>query len=231
MALKLRTVNNAGAPLVDSSGAILTGVAISFILTNKWGVATDTWDALTGERVLSVVKTVTTSFGPTDLDPTALPAGEFTIDLWPTSRSVAGDESYYTVEVDSPAVANFTAALLDDVNPIAWIALKNSKYVLSSAELSAFAAHIQDISLHNPALESANATLQAGIATEKAAAAALDSEQTAAAVVLTHADVVLTHADVIQTAADVAAIDETVMALATDLLRTQTILVEHTAFQ
>ncbi len=79
-------------------------------------------------------------------------------------------------------------------------------------------------------VEAAIGDVEASVTFDREATAA-DRVQTGNDVIITTANREQTALDAIATSEDVATIDATVLALATDLLRTQTILVEHTAFQ
>lgn len=103
-----RIVTNAGQPLVDGFGTPQAGARIQFYLVNEAGKPTDSWDTVSGERVIP---------GPVEVLTDA--SGEFTVSLWPTSR---GDRIlYWWCRVSSKDVEDFMAPLADGEGSVSWI--------------------------------------------------------------------------------------------------------------
>lgn len=121
MPLVTRQINNVGDPLVDSSGTILAGVAVSFTLVDVDNSPCDAWDAISSERVAPIRETVTTD-----------EFGEFSINLWPNDRG--STQTSYRCSVRRQNVRSILAALPeDDLSPIKWI-----NFVAGSEYISAY---------------------------------------------------------------------------------------------
>lgn len=105
-----RTITNAGDPIVDGLGRPAKMVKISFLLVDELGAPADGWDVLTGERITpGPIKVITNAIG------------EFTVNLWPTSR---GDRVLFwkcTVGIDS--VTDFQNGLAEG-STLQWISFR-----------------------------------------------------------------------------------------------------------
>lgn len=129
-----RTISNIGQPLVAPDGTALSGVKITFRLTD--GIApADTFDAITGERVASADISVVTDS-----------KGEFTVSLWPTSRGQ--NQRVYLCTVNWPSVHSFTAPLPEGSEVLSWADFKSAGATIQPADLPAFAKHTLDVSVH-----------------------------------------------------------------------------------
>lgn len=242
-----RIINNAGSPLTKPDGTPLAFVQVSFTLVSSVGVSCDVFDAITGERVVGSVSVVTDA------------NGLFSAALWPNDRgSVA---SQYVCTINYPGATSFSAGVPSGATPLTWLQFKTSGLPVTPQIVTALTAYIAQMDAQAAeALVQANiSAVQATIATEKAALTAQDVTSTHADAVLTHADVVATHADVVLTHEDVATTQGlaiaaatqagiatakaseaaasaasaagTTMSLAKNLIDTQTIIVNHFAFQ
>jgi hypothetical protein len=139
MSLVVRTLSNTGQPLVDASGAPAANINITFQLVDKYRRPVDTLDSVTAETVLSTPVIATTDA-----------QGEFTVNLWPTSRA-SGDRAYI-VSVGDGSPESFIAQLDEgDLSELSWHALKSSAGALENNELSAFELHVQDATSHSGA--------------------------------------------------------------------------------
>lgn len=138
MALTLRTIANAGDAIVDQIGTPLEDVSISFRLVDALGNPTDTWDATTGERVVSKEITVLTDVN-----------GEFTIDLWPNDRGTDTTQYRCTPSLDG-TVAFYSTLESGDLSPIQWITFAANGIPITPGELLAIYAHMADDIIHMP---------------------------------------------------------------------------------
>jgi hypothetical protein len=129
-----RNINNIGQPLVTAAGVLLSGINITFTLA-KGSTPASTFDAITKEKIVSIPNVVTTN-----------EHGEFSIDLWCTSRGV--DVLEYVCAVDIMGVQPFRAPLSEGLIPLKWADFKASGAVLLPTELDAFTLHLQDNARH-----------------------------------------------------------------------------------
>jgi hypothetical protein len=151
-------------------------VPITFELVDAYSRPCDAWDAVSGERILPIKKTVVTSTG---VSPETLLAGEFTVSLWPNDRG--SEATFYLCTVKSPGVRQFLAALSSGPAPIAWIDFMAQGAPLTTTDLSAlkeFLAQINDSEL--AAAGSASASAVSAGESASSAAASLVSENAAA---------------------------------------------------
>lgn len=135
MATKLRTITNAGQPLVDAHGDVLASTRVTFTLVDYHGDQKDSFDATTHERIVS-----------SDIYTTTNSSGIFSINLWPTSRGV--DAVYYLCHVSHTGVKDFIAPLPDGEAPLSWSVFKAGGATLTAADQSALALHIADEDVH-----------------------------------------------------------------------------------
>lgn len=143
MALKTRTLTNAGAPLRSPDGVALAGVRVTFTLS-YFNSARDVWDAESLERVAGEPVSVTTDA-----------QGEFTVNLWPNSRG--NRNTKYLCHVHHPGVVDF-AGTIDDVGaPLSWAAFMAGGTELTPTEISQLAAYIAQIEAARDAAQDAAA--------------------------------------------------------------------------
>lgn len=139
MPLVMREINNAGAPLTDVNGNLLADILIRFTLVNSRSYAAGTFDIISGEPVAPGVYTAVTNA-----------SGIFSVNLWPTSRGL--EERFYLVEIapDSETVfyPPFKAPLIDGSGALNFFAFRLSGDTVAEWETTAFAAHVQDLSIH-----------------------------------------------------------------------------------
>lgn len=131
----LRTINNAGEPLQDPGGNPLEGVKVTFRLV-AGNVPVDAFDAITGERIVSV-----------DIVTTTNAAGEFSVNLWPCSRATTAVK--YRCIVQAPGAQAFDAVLPEgDLLPIKLSVFKSAGQVVTPQELTAFQSHVANSAIH-----------------------------------------------------------------------------------
>lgn len=110
--MKLRAINNIGAPLVDSSGNTLAGAVVSFQLIDRYGrPVRNAMDAISNETVSPGTATAVTDAN-----------GVFSVSLWPTARGA--NSYYYRVRVKSAVgreVVDFNGALPDGDAALPWV--------------------------------------------------------------------------------------------------------------
>lgn len=135
-----REINNIGEPIRSPNGTPLGGVKIRFCLATSNGTPSDALDVTSRERYLPTEIVVTTSATNT----TDLKVGEFRVDLWPTSRS--DRQVFYRCQV--PGGRTFVAPLVESAAAIKWSDFASSGSSPAPAEVSAFARHLQDTTMH-----------------------------------------------------------------------------------
>lgn len=143
MALKTRTLTNAGAPLRSPDGVALAGVRVTFTLS-YFNSARDVWDAESLERVAGGPVSVTTDA-----------QGEFTVNLWPNSRG--NRNTKYLCHVHHPGVVDFAGTIDDVGTPLSWAAFMASGTELTPTEISQLAAYIAQIEAARDAAQDAAA--------------------------------------------------------------------------
>lgn len=124
----LKTVTNAGDPIVDGLGRPIAGLPIKFILVDAKGHAADGWDLTSQERIAPGPITVLTD-----------EAGEFSADLWPTTR---GDRVlYWKCSVPIEGVQDFKNALdvgADAEAPVSWFEFRFGSAVPTPQQYAAW---------------------------------------------------------------------------------------------
>ena len=188
----LRTLTNAGDPIIDGNGVPQTGVKIDFYPVDAENRPLGGFDTGSGEMLLPVKLSV-----ETDED------GIFSIPLWiTTSLDVA---LYWLCRVHYHGMAPFRGQVTTGDGPLSFLAFRASGTAATPAQLDALAAHIAET---HPILLAAEANAVAA------------AEQTALDVVATAADRVQTGLDVVATAADRVQTGQDVLATAADRVQT-----------
>jgi hypothetical protein len=100
-----RTITNIGQPLVSPQGYLLQNVKLSFTLV-QGSKPHQTFDKYSGEMIAPLPVYVYTDNN-----------GEFTVDLWCTTRGI--DSLQYVCVVDSDEIDNFKAPLPEGL-PMTW---------------------------------------------------------------------------------------------------------------
>ncbi len=108
MPLTTRAINNTGDALCGPDGTVLAAKEVSFQLVNTDNKPTDAWDAISGERIAPVKKTVVTDA-----------SGEFTVSLWPNDRG--SEVTYYLCTSKGYPSTTFRAALASGASALKWI--------------------------------------------------------------------------------------------------------------
>lgn len=105
-----RIITNEGDPIVDGTGRPAKMVKILFLLVDETGQPADGWDILSGERIApGPVRAVTDA------------AGEFSVELWPTSR---GEKPlFWNCSVGIDGVADFQNSLVEG-GVLQWISFR-----------------------------------------------------------------------------------------------------------
>lgn len=172
MSLTLRTITNAGAPLCMPSGQVVVGATITFSLVDSIGMPASAFDAISQEDVGSQSVTATTDAG-----------GEFSVQIWPTSRAdrpvryrctvTTPDSPPYT----APPFAPFTAQLADGVGALSWALFAASGTALTPQELSALSLIMNAVDEDRAAAQAAREAAESAssIATGAAGTATADA--------------------------------------------------------
>jgi hypothetical protein len=101
-----RNINNIGQPFRNCNGELITNCVVSFTLVKGTrNRPTSTFDFITKERVLCIPALTKTNNN-----------GEFSIDLWPTSRGLEQLKYYCVVEHED--INNVTQPLEENLSPI-----------------------------------------------------------------------------------------------------------------
>jgi hypothetical protein len=132
-----RQINNYGQPIVGTDGLPVANLHILFRLTDAGYNPAGTFDVVSGERILpQTVEAITDA------------NGEFAVDLWPTSRGQ--DARMWVCEERWPEQGRkyFAAPLVEGAAPLSWYSWKLSGWVITGSEVSSFALHVQDNSIH-----------------------------------------------------------------------------------
>lgn len=130
--MQKRKITSVGQPLLAPDGRILSNVRISFVLVGETSnTPIDVFDALTGERIVGKLEIVTDA------------NGEFEVELFP--NDLGDTASAYFVHVNSNYVADFTAALLDGVEPISFFDFRNFGAVATPAQIASIQSYIDNM--------------------------------------------------------------------------------------
>jgi hypothetical protein len=126
-----RLLNNAGSPIVDVAGNVLSGAVVTFALVDTQGVATDTFDSTTFERI----------YGSTTA--TTDPSGILSVYLWPNDRGTSS--TMYLCSVDHPGIARFVGFMTTGAVPMSWYSFRNQTVSYTPPQATALDAHINNV--------------------------------------------------------------------------------------
>ena len=147
------------APLTDPSGAVLSGVAVTFSLVDSSMRPTAVWDSTTGELVVGSLSVTT------DMN------GLFTINLWPTQRG--NIPCQYLCKVNYPGIPPFVFPVSDLATPLSWVDAMAGGVPLTPQQLAFYDSVT--------AAAQASATAAAGSAANAASSAAASAGSAAGA--------------------------------------------------
>ncbi len=159
----IREVNNTGSPLTKPDGTPLKFTQINFVLVNSSGIASDVFDAATGERVIGTTSVMTDA------------SGIFSVQLWPNDRGDA--QTQYACAVMYPNAVSFTASLPSGSTPMTWMQLKQSSIPLTPVEVTVLAAYL--VQLENQAAAASASATTASTQAGNAAASATSASASA----------------------------------------------------
>ena len=132
-----RELNNFLQPIVDGDGDPVPNLQIIFRLVDSGYSPAGTFDSITSERIMPLKTTVITNA-----------QGEFSVNLWPTSRGQEGRLWHCEIRWPGSNPELFTAPLVEGVEPLKWADWARSGWTAPLPMIAPFAAHMQDSSKH-----------------------------------------------------------------------------------
>lgn len=140
MALVTRTITNLDDEVCDQEGTPLANVQIDYQLVDANGTPIDTWDTISGERIVSKITTALTNA-----------SGVHSVSLWPNDRG--SDTTQYLCTPNLAGTAPFMATLQSEaLSDIKWIDFWRNGVPIVPGEINVVYTHIADVSIHREIL-------------------------------------------------------------------------------
>ena len=129
--MRTRTIDNSTYPMLTPDGQPWANTEISFILVDSNGKPTDTFDAVTKERICGKTTVRTDGYGC------------FSVALFPNNRGEKNTQYY--VHVDNTYTNDFKATLLYDLNPISLFDFRLSGDIPTEQEVITIQQYIRNM--------------------------------------------------------------------------------------